>query len=61
MFVAERLYYALLQDFTLTERSELLELRWKLMLNVFVSALLNFFLLSGSKFQRKPACKTTSL
>ena len=52
---------ALLQDFTLTERSELLELGWKLMLNIFVSALSNFFLLSGSKFQRKTTCKTTSL
>ena len=52
--------YALLQDFTLTERRELLELRRKLMLNIFVSAL-NFYLLSGSKFQRKAACKNTSL
>ena len=50
--------YALLQDFTLTERRELLKLRRKLMLNIFVSALLNFYLLSGSKFQGKTACKT---
>ena len=53
--------YALLQDFTLTERSELLELRRKLMLHIFVSALSNVFLLSGSKFHRKIACKTSSL
>ena len=51
--------YALLQAFTLIERSELVELGWKLMLNIFVSALSNFFLLSGSKFQleEKPLVK----
>ena len=51
---------AALQVFTLTEKSEMQKLQRKLMLIIFVSALSNFFLLSGSKFQRKTIHKITS-
>ena len=50
--------YALLQDFTLTERSELLELRRKLMLNILiVSALSSFFCLDLNNFKEKVLVK----
>ena len=49
--------YVLLQDFTLTERSELLELQRNFMLNIFVSALSNFFFCLDLNFKEKPLLK----
>ena len=50
-----RTFFADLQGSTLTERSKLYELRRKLVLNISVSVLSNFFILSGSKLQRETA------
>ena len=50
--VVERTY-TVLQVFTLTERSELLELQRKLILNISVNVLSNVFILSRDKFQRE--------
>ena len=50
-----RTFFADLQGSPLKERSELWELRRKLVLNISVSVLSNFFILSGSKFQRETA------
>ena len=52
MIVVERTY-AVLQVFTLTERSELYELQRKLILNISVNVFSNVFTLSGCKFQRE--------
>ena len=52
--VVERTY-AVLQVFTLTERSELSELQRKLILNISVNILSTVFILFGYKFQRETA------
>ena len=49
--------YAVLQVFTLTERSELQELQRKSILNISVNVLSNVFILSRYKFQRETALK----